>query len=56
MKKNIRLFASIIVLLGLSLYNLVPNLLIKKSILIILILICIAVSLEYIFNKKNTPT
>ncbi|AHZ54930.1 hypothetical protein BK718_20300 [Bacillus thuringiensis serovar andalousiensis] len=53
MKKNIRLFASIIVLLGLSLYNLVPNLLIKKSILIILILICIAVSLEYIFNKEK---
>ncbi|ETE94344.1 hypothetical protein BK757_33385 [Bacillus thuringiensis serovar aizawai] len=53
MKKNIRLFASIIVLLGLSLYNLVSNLLFKKSILIILILICITVSLEYIFNKKK---
>ncbi|EJQ97340.1 hypothetical protein II5_05979 [Bacillus cereus MSX-A1] len=53
MKKNIRLFASIIVLLGLSLYNLAPNLLIKKSILIILILICITVSLEYIFNKEK---
>ncbi|OXB95155.1 hypothetical protein CGQ22_30980 [Bacillus sp. M13(2017)] len=53
MKKNIRLFASIIVLLGLSLYNLVSNLLFKKSILIILILICITVSLEYIFNKEK---
>lgn len=53
MKKNIRLFASIIVLLGLSLYNLAPNLMIKKSILIILILICITVSLEYIFNKEK---
>lgn len=53
MKKNIRLFASIIVLLGLTLYNLVPNLFIKKSILIILILICITVSLEYIFNKEK---
>ncbi len=54
MIKHIRLIASIIVLLGITLYNKIStNILVQNCVLTILVFVCILVSLEYIFNKHR---